>query len=68
MNGRISKNVAKELRTNENLLLILVDKSLNMKPAKVWTFESTFIMLDKKQHITSSSIFFCALPKLPKTN
>lgn len=58
MNGRISKNVAKELRTNENLLLILVDKSLNMKPAKVWTFESTFIMLDKKQHITSSSIFF----------
>ena len=42
MNGRISKNVAKQLRTNENLLLILVDKSLNMKPAKVWTFESTF--------------------------
>ena len=42
MNGRISKNVAKELRTNENLPLILVDKSLNMKPAKVWKFESTF--------------------------
>lgn len=42
MNGRISKNVAKELRTNENLLLILVDESLNMKPAKVWKFESTF--------------------------